>query len=69
MDTRVYLHLTESIRTAPDAATLAAARHLVGAASMHPTARDTLERLLSGCEAALRAGDVEMPRATATRAD
>jgi hypothetical protein len=69
MDTRVYLHLTESIRTAPDAATLAAARHLVGAASMHPTERDTLERLLSGCEAALRAGDVEMPRATATRAD
>jgi hypothetical protein len=69
MDTRVYLHLTESICTAPDAATLAAARHLIGAASMHPTERDTLERLLIGCEAALRAGDAEMPRATATRAD
>ena len=69
MDTRVYLHLTEAIRTAPDAATLAAARHLIGAASMHPTERDALERLLVGCEAALRAGDTEMPRAMPTRAD
>jgi hypothetical protein len=69
MDTRVYLHLTVAIRTATDAATLAAARHLIGAASMDPTERDALERLLSGCEAALRAGDVEMPRATTTRAD
>ena len=69
MDTRVYLHLTEAIRTARDAATLAAARHLIGAASMDSTERDALERLLRGCEAALRAGDVEMPRATTTRAD
>ena len=69
MDPRVYLHLAESIRTAPDAATLAAARYLVGAASMHPNERETLERLLIGCEAALRRGDVEMPRATAARAD
>jgi hypothetical protein len=69
MDNRVYLHLTESIRSAPDAATLAAARHLVGAASMHPIERQTLERLLTGCEAALRGGDAEISRATATRAD
>jgi hypothetical protein len=69
MDTRVYLHLAESIRTAPDAATLAAARHLVGAASMHPAERDSLERLLIGCEAALRKADAEMPRATPVRAD
>jgi hypothetical protein len=69
MDTRVYLHLTEAIRTAPDAATLAAARHLVGAASMDPIKRHALEQLLIGCEAALRASDVEVPRATRTRAD
>ena len=69
MDARVYLHLTESIRTARDATSLEAARHLVGAATMHPIERRALEQLLLGCEAALRASDVEVPRATPTRAD
>ena len=69
MDARVYLHLTESIRTARDAASLEAARHLVSAASMHPVERRALERLLMGSEAALRAGDVEITRTRPTRAD
>jgi hypothetical protein len=69
MDTRVFIHLTESIRGAPDAAALAAARHLVDAAEMHPIERRALERLAAGCEATLRASDAELPRAAPTRAD
>ena len=69
MDARVYIHLSESIRTARDAASLEAARHLVSAASMDRIERRALERLLLGREAALRTSDVELPRATPARAD
>ena len=70
MDTRVFLHLTDSIATAQSAADLEATRDLIRASAMHTIERRALERALQIRRDALRLGDAVVPRPTiAARGD
>jgi hypothetical protein len=62
MDARVFSFLSDSIAVASDTADLETARHLVRASPMDAVARRALEYAAARREAALRAGDVAVPR-------
>jgi hypothetical protein len=62
MDTRVFSFLSDSIAAAESAADLETARDLIRASAMHEVARRALEYAAARHEAALRTGDVAVPR-------